>query len=189
MATADERRAFQGDRVVVRGQSFTEGWRLLTMRHQFRPLRIDRNRPAILAANLSAPHTTAHLECVDIADRREKIALEGRVATALSTECVLLFEKDGRCRLERLGTTITNLRHTRGDDRRPSEPSTASRQAAEAHKQLLQGGRRTKRQRSSAESPSGAAEDAPSEAPRRSQTAGTNATGAIGSRRDAAAPE
>ena len=187
MKEVDERRAFQGDRVVVRGRSFTEGWRLLTMRHQFRPLRIDRNRPAILAANLSAPHTTAHLECVDIADRREKIALEGRVATALSTECVLLFEKDGRCRLERLGTTITSLRHDRGDDR--LERSTPSRQAAKAHKQLLQGGRRTKRQRSSAESPSGAAEDAPSEAPRRSQTAGTNVTAAIGSRRDAAAPE
>ena len=58
MATEVERAAFQGDRVVMRGRSFTESGRLLTMRHQFRPLRIDRNRPAILAASavsLAAP--------------------------------------------------------------------------------------------------------------------------------------
>lgn len=186
MATEVERAAFQGDRVVMRGRSFTESGRLLTMRHQFRPLRVDRNHSAVLAANLSAPHTTAHLECVDIADRHEKIGLEGRVATALSTECVLLFEKDGRFRLERLGTTITGLRHVRGDDGQPPEPSTASRNAAEAEKQLLQGGRRKKRQRSSAEekvtAPGGTT--APSEAP-----PGRKATGAIGPGSNAAAPE
>ena len=55
MATEVERAAFQGDRVVMRGRSFTESGLLLTMRHQFRPLRVDRNHSAVLAANPLEP--------------------------------------------------------------------------------------------------------------------------------------
>ena len=76
---------------VVLGGSFESEARLVTMRHQFRPLRVDRSQPAILTADLHAPNTTAHLECADRDGGPDSICLEGKVTTALPTECVLLW--------------------------------------------------------------------------------------------------
>ena len=101
MATEVERAAFQGDRVVMRGRSFTESGRLLTMRHQFRPLRVDRNHSAAFWRRTSRT-ARRHTSSAWTSLTGTKRSGSGRVATALSTECVLLFEKDGRFRLERL---------------------------------------------------------------------------------------